>query len=51
MPDSSTTLHEPADHAPGYHDHDERSVHLYLEESFTLLNSGSEAAIALVYPA
>lgn len=38
------------DDAIGYLDHDERSVHLYLEESFTLLNAGPEAAIALLYP-
>ena len=38
------------DHAIGYLDHDEQSVHLYIEESFTLLNSGPEAAIALAYP-
>jgi uncharacterized linocin/CFP29 family protein len=38
------------DFAIGYLDHDDRSVHLYIEESLTLLNSGPEAAIALVYP-
>jgi uncharacterized linocin/CFP29 family protein len=39
------------DPAVGYRDHDERSVHLYLEESFAFRLLGPEAAVPLVYGA
>lgn len=37
------------DFSIGYLDHDARAIQLYIESSFTFLNNGDDAAVALVY--